>query len=118
MPNVDMLKTLQSPHPGHILVCEKIASYGMAVGESTFETVFWTGRFCQAFDGLHYRITRGQVKMHLCQSMRAKEANIRQALIDKFGPTGTKKNPGKLYGISKHLWAALAVAVTYDETRF
>jgi hypothetical protein len=42
--------------------------------------------------------------------MRAKDANIRQALIDKLGAVGTKKAPGPLYGISGHLWAALAVA--------
>jgi hypothetical protein len=30
-----------------------------------------------------------------------------------FGPPGTKKFPGVLYGISNDVWAALAVAVTY-----
>jgi hypothetical protein len=100
---------------GHFVI-EKIACMGMAVGEDVFETVFWSGRFCQAswsFD----RVTRAEAKMHLCGSMRAKDANIRQALIDKLGPQGTKKNPGPTYGISKHLWSALAVAVTYAETK-
>lgn len=103
-----------------ILVIEQIASFGMAVGASVFETVFWSGMFAEAWDsqaGKWDRIKRHEVKMHLCGSMRAKDANIRQALIDKLGEPGTKKNPGKTYGISKDLWSALAIAVTYAETR-
>ncbi len=102
------------------LVIEQIACMGMAVGESVFETVFWSGRFAQIWKtwGYQYlrqfhRIKRGEVKMHLCGTMRAKDANIRQALIDRFGAPGTKKNPGATYGISGDVWAALAVAVTF-----
>jgi hypothetical protein len=96
------------------LVIEKMACYGMAVGAEVFETVYWSGRFAQAYTpGGTYRITRGEVKMHLCHSMKAKDGNIRQALIDRFGVQGTKKNPGPLYGVSGDLWAALAVAVTW-----
>ena len=96
------------------LVIEMIACYGMAVGVETFETCVWIGRFMQEYGpNKCHRLTRGEIKMHLCHSMRAKDANSRQALIDRFGPTGTKKNPGPLYGISSHLWAALAIAVTW-----
>lgn len=102
------------------MVIEKIASYGMAVGEEVFETVFWSGRFAQAFYAKLrpvFRVTRGAVKMHLCQSMRAKDANIRQALLDRFGgkerAVGKKASPGPLYGVSGDEWAALAVAVTW-----
>lgn len=96
------------------LVIEKIASFGMPVGAEVFETVFWSGRFAQAY-GIQQvdRITRGEVKMHLCHSMRAKDGNIRQALIDRYGAVGTKRAPGVLYGVSGDLWSALAVAVTY-----
>jgi hypothetical protein len=49
--------------------------------------------------------------------MKAKDANIRQALIDIYGGNdkaiGNKKTPGPLYGIKGDLWAALAVAVTF-----
>lgn len=93
-----------------------IASYGMAVGAEVFETCVWIGRFMQAHPDLNmHRIKRGDVKMHLCHSMRAKDANIRQALIDRLGAPGTKKNPGKTYGVSGDVWAALAVAVTYHD---
>lgn len=100
------------------LAIEMIASYGMAVGKEVFETCRWVGRFQQAW---HWPddtrlIYRKDVKMHLCGTPRAKDANIRQALIDKLGPQGTKKAPGPTYGVKSHAWAALAVAVTAAET--
>lgn len=98
-----------------VLAIEMIASYGMAVGKEVFETVFWIGRFYECTDKPVRRVLRRDIKLHLCQSARAKDANIRQALIDRFGPVGTKRNPGKLYGIKGHLWAALAVAVYVED---
>jgi hypothetical protein len=92
---------------------EMIACYGMPVGRETFETCLLIGRLMEIFDAcaIHYRLVyRRDVKIWLCNSMKAKDANVRQALIDKYGPPGTKKNPGKTYGISSHLWSALAIA--------
>ena len=111
--------------PRDHLAIEMVESFGMAVGRDVFETVFWIGRFCEAFNGDFTRISRKDVKMHLCQSMRANDANIRAALLDKFpaaggGKTpqvGTKKCKGPLFGIKSHLWSALAVAVTWWDTR-
>ena len=103
-----------SVRPTDRLVIEKIASFGMAVGESVFETCYWSGRFAEAFgvDRVH-RITRIEVKNHICHSSRAKDSNIRQALIDRFGVVGTKRNPGPLFGLAGDLWSSLAVAVTF-----
>lgn len=102
-----------------ILVVEQIASMGMAVGESVFETAYMSGRIVQAWGGKHARIKRAEVKLHICGSMRAKDANIRQALIDRFGgkerAIGSKKNPGRLYGMSGDCWSALAVALTWQD---
>lgn len=97
-----------------IIAIEMIASYGMPVGREVFETCVWIGRLMQAAeDPDEVRLVyRQDVKLHLCQSARAKDANIRQALIDRLGPPGTKKNPGGTYGVTSHAWAALAVAVT------
>jgi hypothetical protein len=89
---------------------EMVASYGMPVGREVFETCVWIGRFVERCYRPAFLVYRKDVKLHLCGSARAKDGNIRQALIDKHGPCGTKKAPGKLYGISGHLWAALAVA--------
>lgn len=104
------------------LVVEQIAAMGMAVGAEVFETVFWSGRFVQAWCGRWDRVKRHEVKMHLCGNTRAKDANIRQALIDRFGPSkaeaiGIKKRPGPLYGISADCWSALAVAITWLDTK-
>jgi len=93
---------------------EMIASYGMAVGREVFETCVWIGRFIEAIGDAEL-VYRKDVKLHLCGTPRAKDANIRQALIDRFGPVGTRNKPGTLYGIKSHIWAALAIAVTvYD----
>ncbi|HBC95047.1 MAG TPA: hypothetical protein DCZ10_19680, partial [Pelotomaculum sp.] len=62
------------------------------------------------------RVYRKDEKINLCGSMRAKDGNIRQALIDRFGIVGTKKSPGWFYGVSKDVWAAIAVGVTYYDT--
>ncbi len=112
----------------HVAI-EMIASYGMPVGKEVFETCVWIGRFvevsvsnCAAGCSLVYR---KDVKLHLCNSARAKDPNVRQALIDRFAPTGggkipqigTAKQPGPLYGVSSHVWAALAVAVTFHDTK-
>ncbi len=95
-------------------VIEQVASYGMPVGAEVFETVFWSGRFAEAFGAERVdRLPRLAVKMHLCHDSRAKDANIRQALIDRFGAPGTKRQPGLLYGVSGDVWAALALAVTW-----
>jgi hypothetical protein len=104
------------------IFCEMIASYGMAVGASVFETCVWIGRFmAEAFSSsgrdLH-RVFRKDVKLHLCNSTRAKDGNVRQALIDRLGPQGTKKAPGPTYGVRSHEWAALAVAVYGWDTIF
>jgi len=96
------------------LAIEMIASYGMPVGREIFETCVWVGRFQEAWPDIAATrlVYRRDVKLHLCGSARAKDANIRQALIDKIGPVGTKKAPGQLYGVTSHAWAAVAVAVT------
>jgi hypothetical protein len=93
---------------------EWIECFGMAVGQETFRTVAGIGWFASLLYDRTWSlrlVPRRAVKMHLCNSMRAKDANVRQALIDRFGPVGTKKQPGKLYGVATHYWAALGVAV-------
>lgn len=97
------------------LVVEMIASYGMPVGREVFETCVWIGRFREAFDGPCSLVYRREVKLHLCNSVRANDATVRQALLDRFGPQGTKKAPGFLYGIRADVWQALAVAVTWQD---
>lgn len=106
------------------MAIEVVASYGMPVGADVFTTCMWTGRFIERWVGNGYppptQIFRKNVKLHLCGSTRAKDSNVRQALIDRYGPgkekaIGKKATPGPLYGMSGDCWAALAVAVTVAE---
>jgi hypothetical protein len=101
---------------GPEVVIEKICSYGMAVGEEVFETVYWSGRFAQAAGGNVGRLPRLKVKLQLCRDSKAKDANIRQALIDRFGGSAAIKKGGPLHKVSGDVWAALGVAVTWEET--
>lgn len=119
VPNDQMREAIDAAAGVNTIACEQIESFGMPVGREVFETVRWTGRFEQtALDnGMDWKmIPRRAVKLHLCQDSKAKDSNIRQALIDKYGGKAATKKGGSLYGISKHLWAALAVGVTYLET--
>ena len=108
-----------------IVVIERVECMGMAVGKSVFQTCEWIGRFIeraiQFTDAKVYTIGRRNVKMFMCGSMRAKDANIRQSVMDRYGSTrqaalGTKKNPGPLYGASKDIWSAMAIAITTSES--
>ena len=102
---------------------EMVASYGMAVGKEVFETCVWAGRFVEAAKHIPKmnRIYRKEEKSNLCGSMKAKDSNIIQALVDRFATgkpnhgKGTKKEKGWFYGFSKDVWQAYAVGVTYAD---
>jgi hypothetical protein len=109
---LNFLREIDNSEPQNVAI-EMIASYGMAVGREVFETVLLIGRMieiCHSRAICVQLVYRREVKVHLCGTMKAKDPNVRQALIDKYGIVGTKKNPGPLFGISSHLWSALAVA--------
>ena len=121
--NPDLLERLLQGVRADIVAIEMVSSYGLPVGREVFETIFWIGRFYQACCDpaaaappevrLVYRRT---VKMRLCRSMRVGDVHVRRALIDRLGPVGVKATPGPLYGVTGHVWSALAVAVTAAET--
>ncbi len=120
--NHELLKKIKNTTGYNKMAIEMISSYGMPVGATTFNTVLWIGRFLEAFgeEGTEL-VYRKDVKLHLCGSAIAKDANIRQAIVDKFPATGggknpqfgIKKQPGPLYGITSHSISALAVGLTY-----
>ncbi len=128
-PNERVLKMLRFewggpvPEPfvvADVLVIEKVEGFGMAVGAEVFETVFWSGRFAEAARPLQVeRLGRKAVKIALCGSTKAKDPNVWQAIVDRFGGSevavGRKAKPGPLYGIHSDCRAALAVAIAWAD---
>jgi len=105
------------------LVIEMISCYGANVGETIFETVFWIGRFYEACDCKNkIRIKRKEVKMNLCHSMRAKDGDIRKALISRFAKhdfkngKGTINNKDWFFGFKADIWQSYALGVTFFDT--
>lgn len=104
------LRLRKSTGTGDILAIEFIQSYGMPVGREVFETCAWCGVFeivGKEQGWTTKRIARPKVKSFVTGIARAKDADVRRALITKYG--GCKKGE-PLGGIHKDMWAALAVA--------
>ena len=84
--NADLKTRLEiytDEEPDMMVLIENISNYGMAVGRDTFETVKWMGRFdCNS---QYVYITRPTIKAALCNSVKATDANVRQAVIDWYG---------------------------------
>nr|MBC8360918.1 hypothetical protein [Candidatus Desulfatibia profunda] len=122
-PNEDLLHFLSKSSRTSPLVIEMMKSYGNAIGQSTLDTIFWSGRFAQAWGNFHL-LARMEVKKHLCNNHRAKDSNIIQALVDRFAygqpnrGKGTKKHPGFFYGFNKDIWQAFALAVTFYDLNY
>lgn len=125
VPNNELLHMLETvDYFADECVIEMIGHYGtgMPAGKEVFETCIWIGQFTHAWNtnerSKAARILRKTVAAYMCGSARAKDGNIRQAIIDRYGgpdAIGKKKTPGPLYGISGDVWQALAVAITYHE---
>lgn len=125
---LEYLRDVSNRFGANYLAIEMIASYGMPVGKTVFDTCVWIGMFAEAFNS-NYRtfikttydfklVYRTDVKMFLCHTLKkVNDSIIRQAIMDLYGSTrqkaiGTKKKPGPLYGMSKDVWAAMGVALT------
>lgn len=104
------------------VVIEMVASYGMAVGASVFQTCVMIGRLTEAARSVGADVDyiyRMEEKTTICHDSKAKDTNIRQALIDRFAQhdkkngKGTKKNPDWFYGFAKDVWQSYAVGITW-----
>ncbi len=124
--NAEVLRLIRLEHAHWVENCELLAvemfqSFGMPVGAEVFETITWIGRYIEAWETHHQKpwryIYRKDVKAELCGSLRAKDANVRQALMDLIGPQGTKAQPGPTYGLRGDEWSALAIAVVAARQR-
>ncbi len=85
-------------------------------------TAIEIGAMREAWCGAFALVSRLDVKKHLLGKTSGNDAMVAAALVDRYGGTlaaakGTKRARGPLYGIKRDLWAALAVAVTWCESR-
>lgn len=118
---LDILSSL-TYRPAEVAI-ERVASYGMPVGREVFETCEWIGRFTQEFEKYTsvFYVYRQSEKQTICHSMKANDATIKQALVDRFAfgesnhGKGTKAAPGFFYGFKADIWSAFAVAVTHHD---
>jgi len=119
-----ILRMYYSPDRSISVVTEMVACYDMAVGKEVFDTCVWVGRFTEMAEHENvntYYIYRREEKTNLCKTMKAKDSNIIQALVDRFAPDtpnkgkGVKADKGWFYGFKKDIWQAYAVGVTYSD---
>lgn len=123
LPNEEIYDSIKNYKIDEVAL-EMVACYGMPVGRDVFETCVWIGRFIEQLKGhkISY-VYRKDEKMCLCGSLKAKDSNIRQALINRYAKhdfktgKGTKKNPDVFYGVANDVWSAIAVAVTHYEMK-
>ncbi len=100
-----------------------------AVGQETFDTCIWIGRFIERYGVRRsHLMQRSEVVRHVCGKIpRAKEGEkkvsrdtlVRAGVIGLYGEDaiGTKAAPGPLFGLSADQWSALAIAITFRDTR-
>lgn len=122
--NYEILKNIVKMWLYDTLVYEEFQSYGMPVGVSTIKSITWNGRFIEAAweRGIpHYPIYRVEEKINLCGTTKAKDANLRQAMIDRFAKfdfkngKGTKDKKDWFYGFAKDSWSAAIIGVTFAD---
>lgn len=103
------------------VIIEKMSGYGMTLGSELIEALEWTGEFRREAGAMLRRVTRRDVKLHLCETTKAGDAQVRDAIIQRYGgrerAIGKKKTPGPLYGITGDVWAALSICITWAEQR-
>jgi hypothetical protein len=115
VPNDDLMQTVRHTYYEDAVV-EMFSSYGGGSGREVFESIVMVGRILEATWQRNWeatRITRLEVKKHICQSVNANDAAIIRALKDRFGDKGTKDNKGFFWGMKADCWQAYALAVTH-----
>lgn len=129
---LNILGAREEWHPWDKVAIEMVAHYGtgMPAGKDVFDTCVWIGRYLQFLEGRERGpevklIYRKDEKMNLCGSMKAKDGNIIQALVDRFAPGVPNKGkgivnkkvnqPGWFHGFADDVWQAYAVGVTYHD---
>lgn len=111
----EMIEFIKStPYP--IIIIETMVSMGGSVGATVFDTCIFIGRLTELAESLgasvHY-INRRQEKIELVGSMRAKDSDIRRALInrlavfDKVNGKGTSDHRDVFWGMAGDCWQSM-----------
>ena len=119
VPNQALREYLANNVQYDVVCIEHFQSFGMALGKSSIDTMYVIGELRHQLSSAGkswHPVLRGQIKMHHCKSMRAKDSNIRQAMLDRFGEDSIKKG-GVLYKCSKDCWSSLAIACFAYDTK-
>lgn len=122
MPNGELLSRLRSVALTAMatetkLVVEMVAMAGFA-GATVYQTCVTIGRLEEAWTAMrplpYRRLFRKTVVAELTGSGKFGDPDVRKALVERIGTVGTKKAPGPLFGMAKHMWSALALAVVAE----
>lgn len=101
--------------PPTIMALEDVGFQAKRVGQEVFTTCKWIGRFTERALSRHvpvlYMGRAGQINPVLIGVASGSVSDLWNALKHRYGDPGSKKHPGKLYGIRDHMRPALAVAV-------
>jgi hypothetical protein len=113
-----------APH-FELLAVEQMSGYiapwseQTSIGKEILATCVWSGRFIERADSVgkeHVMMLRRAISGHLCPGSKSyKDKDVRAALIKRFGDPGTKKEPGLLFGVTRDVWSALALAVAFSD---
>lgn len=113
----------ENVHCSDIIGIEHLRGYGQKAGNEIYDTCEWVGRFDEASQNngvVPQLLGRKTIVTHLCDSPRAGDKDVRDAIIYRFGgkekAIGVKKNPGPLFGIHADEWSALAVCLFMVDT--
>lgn len=97
---------------------EWVQSYGRVIGEEVLRTAYMCGRLREVahLNGYDtHEPTRPQIIRYFTGQTNVKKAHVRQALLDRFGGSMAKRKGQVLYGISNHMWDALAICIYVAE---
>jgi hypothetical protein len=115
VPNAQLMTVVRKGYYD-MCVVEMFSSYGNRSGTEVFDAIVMVGQVkeaCATREVSCTLIKRKEVKMHICNSMSAKDADVIMALKDRFGEKGTKDSPGWFFGMKSDGWQAYGLAVTF-----
>lgn len=97
---------------GHYFGIERPVYYGFkGTSPEILPTCIWVGRFIESNGGNYEAPSRPDICEHLAGRRQATKSEVWRCLVEKFGGKGTKKDPGRLYGLASHARDAFAGCV-------